>query len=55
MHYLMPFGSPSTIMPTSVEMSAAVNEDAALIEWRVGNRLFHDVNPFLLINLGRVE
>lgn len=45
-------------MPTSVTISPAVNEEAALVEWRVGDRLFHGaeaMNVFLLINLGRLE
>lgn len=45
-------------MPTSVTISAAVNEEAALVEWGTDDCLFHVVKAiivFLLINLGRLE
>ncbi len=56
--YLRFFGSPSTIIPTSAAISAAVNDEAALQGTAGVDRLFHAVNAvrgFLLINLGRVE
>jgi hypothetical protein len=56
--YLKFLGSPSTMMPTSVAISAAEKEEAALVELRVGDLLFHGANVihgFLCINLGRVE
>jgi hypothetical protein len=56
--YLRFFGSPSTIMPTSVIMSPAEKEEAALVEWRIGDRLLHVVKAmrvFLLITPGRLE